>query len=274
MKTNYKVGVKSIVTTQNSGLKSPADKMSDNSSAFVLSPDTKRKSRCRTEVLAAAPKEKVGWYYMWLSSRDIKWFNDLLSGKKSYTVKEDEILKKYLFQFKTFIYTAKEHRKKMEKCFYSEAEYRQHVADSHSMSCFDEDGNFKGQQLSDEEDPGCGYLFVYAPLMKLTRALGIIIPHRYIATDRNTHKEARIPDSQMKDFIQLYESLPWNVSIMKRPISDYVKAHQHVLITGGALKGMKGFIVGMHRDRSFVLSLGSMTLSVCGIHALPFEVIP
>jgi hypothetical protein len=180
MKTNYKVGVKSIVTTQNSSLKSPSDKMSDGSSAFVLSTDVKRKSRCRTEVLTTAPKDRAGWYYMWLNSKDIKWFNDLLSGEKSYTVKEDTNLRKYLFQFKTFIYTAKEHRRKMEKCFYSEAEYRQHIADSHSMSCFDEDGNFKGQQICDAEDPGSGYLFVYAPLAKLARALGIIIPHRIL----------------------------------------------------------------------------------------------
>lgn len=101
----------------------------------------------------------------------------------------------------------------------------------------------------------------------------MITPHRFVIMDFVTHKAARIPDGQMKDFVQIYESLPWDINILKYPISRYAGTHQRIRITGGVLKGLEGFIVRIHRDRNLVFSFGSMTLSIGGIHALPFEVI-
>jgi hypothetical protein len=228
---------------------------------------------CEDKVLTVSPDEKAGWYFLKLSGKDMKLFCELLSGARPYKVREYQRTVVYRFLFKTFVYTTANHRKRMEDCTYSETEFQKHMSASRYISDFEGQAGQEGAGKKMPENAGGGYLFVYAPIRKLNKVLRMITPHRFAAMDFITHKAARIPDGQMKDFVQIYESLPWDINILKYPISRYAGTHQRIRITGGVLKGLEGFIVRMHRDRNLVFSFGSMTLSIGGIHALPFKVI-
>ena len=88
--------------------------------------------------------------------------------------------------------------------------------------------------LTDEKEiAGNGWLFVCAPLDQLERILSAMLPRQYLVTDYNTHRAAVIPQSQMEEFIYLYESMPYNIELMNRPLEDYLQKKQKIRITGG-----------------------------------------
>lgn len=210
------------------------------------------------------------WYYLLLQSGDIRRYNDILTGRRTVeAMPRDVDVREWLFQFRTFVYTSGNHRQRIEKYAYNEKEYskRMAIADDAERDA-DEYVTNSEEQLS---PCGGGFLFVNAPIELLNKALDHIEPRRYPARDCATHKAARIDDNQMRDFIRIYESTPWNMEMMNRPIADYARNHQRIRITGGFLKGTEGYIIRLHRDRNLVFSFGNMTLAIKGIHSFPFE---
>lgn len=267
--------------------------MLDSPNTLHSAPGATREPRLDEGILTVSPNEISEWFFLLLKSKDLQLFNSLFTGATKLTVRENEKQVTYTIKFKTFIYTTVQHRKRIVDCQYSEKEY-QHRMDRaaniiEEMERDDRDANANqadhvdhadhaesSSAVADEIDTlgmGGGYLFVYAPLHTLKKALNLIVPHRYLVMDLATRKAARIPDEQMKKFVFLYESVPWNLQFMKRPIADYAKNHDKVRITGGKLQGAEGYIVRVKRDRKLVFSFGNMTLSVNGIHAYPFELV-
>lgn len=266
--------MKNILASENQAMENKAADQQENLPAFVPAQVVHRDQVYEEKVITVFPKEKSGWYYLLLNSRDLKLFSELLSGVKSYKVREYQGTRMYRFKFQTFIYTTADHRKRMEKCVYSESEFQKHMDSvSRDLSDMEAGGESAEQDYGERESTGGGFLFVHAPVRKLNKILGMIVPHRFVARDFVTRKAARIPDVQMKEFIQIYESLPWNINILKYPISRYADTRHRIRITGGVLKGLEGFIVRIHKDRNLVFSFGSMTLAIGGIHAIPFKVI-
>lgn len=271
MRKDCQMSVRETSAYQNQNITSQAITMLDSHNASVSAPGATTEPRFDEGVLIVSSDENSEWYFLMLRSKEIRRFNDLLTGVTTLSVKEDNIIKKYRFRFKTFIYTAAGHRRRIEECLYSEEEYQRRMESAvQAMKTIDDDSN---QNISDETNVGGGYLFVYAPVQKLKKALEMIIPRRSLVMDMGTRKAARVPDEQMRNFVFLYETVPWNVQFMQRPICDYAANRERVRITGGALKGAEGYIVRIHRDRSLVFSFGNMTLAVGGIHSYPFEIV-
>lgn len=246
MRSNIQVETELIPIHTNQNIKSEAAKLLDSSTASVSAQGANPEPRCNSEEIPLLPKdERTEWHYLLLKNKELLLFNKLLSEK----------------QFHTFIYTAVEHRKRIEHCRYDEDEYQKRK-ETLTQNTYEQ---------SSKPISGGGYLFVMAPLDQLTHALSLIQPRRYLVTDCATGKAARIRNKQMHDFISMYEMMPWNMRIMERPISDYANTHQLIRITGGILKGAEGFIVRVNRDRHLLFAFGSMTLAISGIHAFPFE---
>ena len=274
MKTENQSAMKNMLANQDNRVKTEKEDLPDKSSSFTSAQVARTESCCEDKVITVSPKEKAGWYFLKLSSRDLKMFSELLSGGRPYKVREYQRTVIYKFLFNTFVYTTADHRKCMKDCAYSEAEFQKHIdTASRYLADFENKAHPGSPGMRQPKSSGGGYLFVYAPIRKLNKVLHMITPHRFVAMDFFTHKAALIPDEQMKGFIQIYESLPWDINILKYPISRYAGTHDRVRITGGVLTGLEGYIVRMHRDRNLVFSFGSMTLSVSGIHAIPFTVI-
>ena len=70
---------------------------------------------------------------------------------------------------------------------------------------------------------GNGWLFVCAPLGQLECILSAMLPRQYLVTDYNTHRAAVIPQRQMEEFIYLYESMPYNIELMDKPLEEYIQ---------------------------------------------------
>ena len=126
--------------------------------------------------------------------------------------------------------------------------------------------------LTDEKEiEGNGWLFVCAPLDQLELILSAMFPRQYLVTDYNTHRAAVIPQRQMEEFIYLYESMPYNIELMNRPLEDYLQKKQRIRITGGVFRGKEGCIMRLHRNTRLVFAFGNMTVAVSYLHAFPFE---
>ena len=98
-----------------------------------------------------------------------------------------------------------------------------------------------------------------------------MLPRQYLVTDYNTHRASVIPQRQMEEFIYLYESMPYNIELMNRPLEDYLQKKQRIRITGGVFRGKEGCIMRLHRNTRLVFAFGNMTVAVSYLHAFPFE---
>lgn len=126
--------------------------------------------------------------------------------------------------------------------------------------------------LTDEKEvQGSGWLFVCAPLEQLQRILSAMLPRQYLVTDYVTHRAAVIPQCQMEEFIYLYESMPYNIELLNRPLEAYLQKKQRIRITGGIFHGKEGCIMRLHRNTRLVFAFGNMTVAISYLHAFPFE---
>ena len=177
------------------------------------------------------------------------------------------------FCFKVFSYTAADHRKRFEQCAYTKEEYTARRDSARVVKeAFATGSTQKLNTLTDEKEiAGNGWLFVCAPLDQLERILSAMLPRQYLVTDYNTHRAAVIPQSQMEEFIYLYESMPYNIELMNRPLEDYLQKKQKIRITGGVFRGKEGCIMRLHRNTRLVFAFGNMTVAVSYLHAFPFE---
>ena len=217
---------------------------------------------------------EVSWYYLYLSNRELKRYIGVFSGRKPVKLRTlSGAVEERFFCFKVFSYTAIDHKKRFEQCAYTKEEYTVRRDSVRVVKeAFATDSARKLNDLTDEKEvAGNGWLFVCAPLDQLELILSAMLPRQYLVTDYNTHCAAVIPQRQMEEFIYLYESMPYNIELMNRPLEDYLQKKQRIRITAGVFKGKEGCIMRLHRNTRLVFAFGNMTVAVSYLHAFPFE---
>ena len=220
--------------------------------------------------LAGIGKEypELSWYYLYLSNKELKRYISVFSGRKAVRFRTlSGSVEEEFFCFKVFSYTAADHRKRFEQCAYTKEEYTARRDSARVVKeAFATGSTQKLNTLTDEKEiAGNGWLFVCAPLDQLERILSAMLPRQYLVTDYNTHRAAVIPQ------IYLYESMPYNIELMNRPLEDYLQKKQKIRITGGVFRGKEGCIMRLHRNTRLVFAFGNMTVAVSCLHAFPFE---
>ena len=217
---------------------------------------------------------ELNWYYLYLSNKEMKRYVSVFSGRKAVKLRAPSgAIEDRFFCFKVFSYTATDHKKRFEQCAYTKEEYaiRRDAARA-VKDAFAADSAEKLNTLTDGKDiVGNGWLFVCAPLEQLELILSAMLPRQYLVTDYNTHRAAVIPQSQMEEFIYLYESMPYNIELLSRPLEAYLQKKQRIRITGGVFSGKEGCIMRLHRNTRLVFAFGNMTVAVSYLHAFPFE---
>lgn len=217
---------------------------------------------------------ELSWYYLYLSNKELKRYISVFSGRKAVRFRTlSGSVEEEFFCFKVFSYTAADHRKRFEQCAYTKEEYTARRDSARVVKeAFATGSTQKLNTLTDEKEiAGNGWLFVCAPLDQLERILSAMLPRQYLVTDYNTHRATVIPQSQMEEFIYLYESMPYNIELMNRPLEDYLQKKQKIRITGGVFRGKEGCIMRLHRNTRLVFAFGNMTVAVSYLHAFPFE---
>ena len=217
---------------------------------------------------------EVNWYYLYLSNKELKRYVAVFSGRKAVRLRTPSgDAEESYFCFKVFSYTEADHEKRFEQCAYTKQEYTARRDSVRVVKeAFATDSAGKLNALTDEKEiAGSGWLFVCAPLDQLNLILSVMLPRQYLVTDYNTHRAAVIPGRQMEEFIYLYESMPYNIELMNRPLEDYLQKKQRIRITGGVFRGKEGCLMRLHRNTRLVFAFGNMTVAVSYLHAFPFE---
>ena len=179
------------------------------------------------------------WYYMFLRNRELKRYIEIFTGRRAVMINtRSGIREERYFCFKAFATGSVQ----------------------------------KLNALTDEKEiTGDGYLFVCAPLDELNLILAHLFPRQYLAKDRNSYSVAVIPHRQMEEFIYLYESMPYNIELMDKPLEEYIQKKQKIRITGGVFQGKEGCIMRLHRNTKLVFAFGNMTVAISYLQAFPFE---
>lgn len=214
------------------------------------------------------------WYYMFLHNKELKRYIEIFTGKKSVMVKTPlGVEEERRFCFKVFSYTTADHKKRFEQCSYSKEEYAIRRESALAVrEAFATGSTQKLNALTNEKEIiGDGYLFVCAPLEELNLILIHLFPRQYLITNYKSYGAAVIPNRQMEEFIYLYESMPYNIELMDKPLGDYVQKKQKIRITNGVFKGKEGCIMRIHRNTKLVFAFGNMTVAINYLHAFPFE---
>lgn len=215
------------------------------------------------------------WYYMFLRNREMRRYMDIFTGKSEFMLpqqddKAPKVAKRY--QFKVFPYTSTEHKRRLEQCPYSKDAYKEHLDATQAVKeAFTTNDIDKFNAITVADIRGDGYLFVCAPLHQLQEILVNMQPRHYLAIRYKTSEPATISDTEMPEFIYLYESMPYNIELMAHPLEEYVKTKQKIRITGGVFRGKEGYIMRLHRNSHLVLTFGNMTIAISYLHAFPYE---
>lgn len=214
------------------------------------------------------------WYYLFLYNKELKRYIEIFTGKKTVIVKTRSGLEEERrFCFKVFSYTTADHKKRFEKCPYNKEAYAERRESALAVrEAFAAGSTQKLNALTNEKEiMGDGYLFVCAPLEELNLILVNMTPRQYLATNYKSYSAAVIPHRQMEEFIYLYESIPYNIELMERPLEEYIQKKQKIRITSGIFKGKEGCIMRLHRNTKLVFAFGNMTVAISYLHAFPFE---
>ena len=228
-----------------------------------------------TTSLAGVGKEHPDdkWYYLFLSNKELKRYVEVFTGRKTVAIETLSGTKEEKrFCFKVFSYTTADHKKRFD-CSYSKEEYiRRRESALAVREAFATGSAEKLNALTDEKEiTGDGYLFVCAPLEDLNLILVNMFPRQYLATNYKSYGAAVIPGKQMEEFIYLYESMPYNIELMDKPLEAYTMKKQKIRITSGIFKGKEGCIMRLHRNTKLVFAFGNMTVAIGYLHAFPFE---
>lgn len=116
-----------------------------------------------------------------------------------------------------------------------------------------------------------GLIFIKGSPQQLQTYLDSCLPTLHLCRDCATGLTARIPDSQMRPFMQLNATEPQRLRLLQKPISHYARNHTLLRITGGSLAGLEGYIIRIDRDRRLVMDVGGIAVAVSGVHAEHFE---
>ena len=210
-------------------------------------------SNAVTKPQAGIGKEhpELSWYYMYLSYKELKRYIAVFSGRKAVKLRTSEgITEECYFCFKVFSYTEAGHRKRFEQCDYTKQEYAARRESARIVKeAFSTGSASQLNALTDEKEvQSSGWLFVCAPLEQLQRILSAMLPRQY-----------------------LYESMPYNIELLNRPLEAYLQKKQRIRITGGIFHGKEGCIMRLHRNTRLVFAFGNMTVAISYLHAFPFE---
>mgnify|MGYP007028317756 CR=1 FL=1 len=75
----------------------------------------------------------------------------------------------------------------------------------------------------------------------------------------------------MEEFIYLYESMPYNIELMDKPLEEYIQKSRRYVLRVVFLQGKEGCIMRLHRNTKLVFAFGNMTVAISYLQAFPFE---
>ena len=134
-----------------------------------------------------------------------------------------------------------------------------------------------GKSSSDPEpqDPltVSGLVFLQGETRELERFLMDNFPMIYLVKDCATNRPASIPQSQMKPFMDLMKSNPYEITLLRDSLEKFAENRVKLRLLTGPFAGHEGYIVRIHRDRQLVMQLGGITIALRGVHRETFEVV-
>ena len=118
-----------------------------------------------------------------------------------------------------------------------------------------------------------GLVFLQGETRELERFLMDNFPMIYLVKDCATNRPASIPQSQMKPFMDLMKSNPYEITLLRDAFEKFAENRVKLRLLTGPFAGHEGYIVRIHRDRQLVVQLGGITIALRGVHRETFEVV-
>ena len=118
-----------------------------------------------------------------------------------------------------------------------------------------------------------GLVFLQGETRELERFLMDNFPMIYLVKDCATNRPASIPQSQMKPFMDLMKSNPYEITLLRDSLEKFAENRVKLRLLTGPFAGHEGYIVRIHRDRQLVMQLGGITIALRGVHRETFEVV-
>ena len=133
----------------------------------------------------------------------------------------------------------------------------------------------KSSSDSEPQDPltVSGLVFLQGETRNLERFLMDNFPMIYLVKDCATNRPASIPQSQMKPFMDLMKSNPYEITLLRDSLEKFAENRVKLRLLTGPFAGHEGYIVRIHRDRQLVMQLGGITIALRGVHRETFEVV-
>ena len=136
----------------------------------------------------------------------------------------------------------------------------------------------KSDKSSDDSEPldpltVSGLVFLQGETRELQLFLKKNFPNVYLANDCATNRPASIPQSQMKPFMDLMKSKPYEITLLRDSFEKFAENRVKLRLLTGPFAGHEGYIVRIHRDRQLVMQLGGITIALRGVHRETFEVV-
>ena len=133
----------------------------------------------------------------------------------------------------------------------------------------------KSSSDSEPQDPltVSGLVFLQGETRNLERFLLDNFPMIYLVKDCATNRPASIPQSQMKPFMDLMKSNPYEITLLRDSFEKFANNRVKLRLLTGPFAGHEGYIVRIHRDRQLVMQLGGITVALRGIHRETFEIV-
>ena len=133
----------------------------------------------------------------------------------------------------------------------------------------------KSSSDSEPQDPltVSGLVFLQGETRNLERFLMDNFPMIYLVKDCATNRPASIPHAQMKPFMELMKSNPYEITLLRDAFEKFAENRVKLRLLTGPFAGHEGYIVRIHRDRQLVMQLGGITIALRGVHRETFEVV-
>ena len=133
----------------------------------------------------------------------------------------------------------------------------------------------KSSSDSEPQDPltVSGLVFLQGETRELQLFLNKNFQNVYLVNDCATNRPASIPQSQMKPFMDLMTSNPYEITLLRDAFEKFAENRVKLRLLTGPFAGHEGYIVRIHRDRQLVMQLGGITIALRGVHRETFEVV-
>ena len=133
----------------------------------------------------------------------------------------------------------------------------------------------KSSSDSEPQDPltVSGLVFLQGETQELQLFLKKNFETIYLVNDCATNRPASIPHSQMKPFMDLMKSKPYEITLLRDSFEKFAENHVKLRLLTGPFAGHEGYIVRIQRDRQLVMQLGGITIALRGVHRESFEVV-